>query len=280
MPFNSHQFGVKQFDAGFANNTVYSMDSVSFQNTSLNDGTNIVLTKPPLAGPSRELLTAPTARGEGQFQNYQYFRLYTVVLEGYLKAASASAMATAMDNLRRLLATPQGNLDITDDNGVVKRFKATCVNYEEMFSGRQRYHVTLVPFSIKLVASLPFGRSRDYVSTSLPVTTSPTVQAVVHAGSATAKPVVTLNFSSASSVTGAGVTNATTGDSITYTGTLSAGDVLVFDSENLRVLLNGAVVAYSGGFPTLVAGANLVSIAITGSSFLAYTTVAHKSTWL
>jgi hypothetical protein len=281
VPFNAFPFNSRVFNAGFANLTVYSLDSVSFENTSLNDGTNIVLTKPPLSGPARDILGGPAPRGDGVNQLGEWWRSQAIVLEGYLKASSASAMATWKDEFKKLLSTPMGDLDVIEPNGVVKRFVATCVNYDEMFTGQQRYHVTLVPFVAKFVANNPpFGRSREYVSTSLDVTTSPTVQSVVHAGSAKAKPKVTFIFSSASSVTAASVTNSTNGDAISYTGSLAAGDILVFDSEDLRVTKNGTAVTYSGGFPVLEASANLMSLAVTGTSFAAYVTISHRTTWL
>jgi len=281
VPFNSHPFNTKVFNAGFANNLVYVTDNVAFQNTSLNDGTNVILTKPPLSGPAREVLSGPMPRGDGNYQQGDYWRAQGILLQGYLKAADASAMATWKDDFKKLLSTPMGNLDVIEPNGVVKRFVATCVNFDELFAGQEGYHITIVPFVARFVANNPpFGRARDYTSASLDVTTSPTVQSVVHEGSARSKPVVTFIFTSASSVTAAAVTNETNGASVTYTGSVAANDVLVFDSENLRVLKNGSAVAYAGSFPVLDSGANLMSLSVTGASFAAYCTISHKTTWL
>lgn len=281
MPFNCCPFNEKTFNAGFALLTVYSTDNVAFENTSLNDGTNIILTKQPLSGPARELLTNPAPRGSGVNQLGEYWRAQAIILEGVLKASSASAMATWKDDFKKLISTPMGALDVTEANGTVKRFVATCVNFDELFRSQEGHHITAVPFRAEFVANNPpFGRSRTYMSTSLEITTSPTVQSVVHAGSAEARLVTTLIFNSASSVTAFSVTNATNGQAITYTGSVAANDVFHVDGQNLRLLKNGTAVSFSGTFPELDAGANLLSVAITGTSFSAYTTFSHKTTWL
>jgi phage-related protein len=130
------------------------------------------------------------------------------------------------------------------------------------------------------VCRTPFGRARGYESTSLDMSTSPTSQSVVNSGTYAAQPVVTLNFSAASSVKAVLLENLTTGESITYTGAIAASDILIFDSETKAVTLNGTAVDFSGAFPTLEVGANLLRLTVSGASFMAYTTYAHLPAFL
>ncbi|HYH63805.1 MAG TPA: hypothetical protein VD866_03810, partial [Urbifossiella sp.] len=204
----------------------------------------------------------------------------TLELIGYVKHTSAALLDAYLDTIRRTLRTPRGELDVTDAAGTVKRFLATVDNFDEMFAGRERYHLTICPFVIRFRCLTPFGKARGYTSTSLALTTSPTVQSVVNDGTYFAQPVVTLNFTAASAVAGATLLNATTGESITYTGSLAAGDILVFDGEQKQVTLNDTVVDYSGAFPTLDVGANLLSATVPGSSFAAYATYKFRRTYL
>jgi phage-related protein len=188
-------------------------------------------------------------------------------------------MATLVDSLCKTLSKQEGNLDIIEDDGTVKRYVATCVNFDELLADRQRYHLTLVPFTLKFVCKTPFARSRDYTSNYVALTASGN-QSVVNGGTYKTNPVFGLVFSSASGVTAVEVENTTTGESITYTGSIAAGDVLVFDSELKRVLKNGVAQDYSGTFPKLNTGTNVVSYTVTGASFAADVTEKHKLTYL
>ncbi len=282
----THLFGTKLFNGpgsllngGNVADTVYTADSVAFEGVSLNDGTSVVLTQPPQKGPSRVVLGGDIARDDGQYQTGTYFRETAVVLRGYLKAASKGAMATLLDALSKTLSTPEGNLDITEDDGTVKRYAATCVNFDEMFADRQRYHLTLVPFVLKFVCKTPFGKAREYASDYVALAASGN-QSVVNAGTYKAKPVFVLIFSAAAGVTAVSVRNATTGEAITYTGAVAAGDILEIDAERVRVLFNGSAGDYGGVFPRLKPGVNVISVAVTGTSFAAGITTKYKQTYV
>jgi hypothetical protein len=273
--FNSALFGAKFFNGGGTLAETFSTDSVAFEGVSLNDGSSIVLTRPPLKGPAREILGGNIPRDDGKYQTGEYFRETGIRLTGYLKAASKEAMADLMDSLSQTLAVPQGNLDVIEDNGTVKRFVATCVNWEEQFADRDRYHLTLVPFTFEFV-SYQMPTAREYASEYTELTTSGN-QSVVNSGTYKAKPVFILIFTAASAVTAVEIENTTTGESVTYTGSVAAGDILRFDGEEIEVRKNGVIADYSGVFPRLKPGTNVISVTVTGSGFTAGLTTKHKS---
>lgn len=280
MLFNSAVFGTRMFNGGTVIAEMFSTDTAVFEGFSLSDGTRMVLTEYPTRfGPTREIAGDVVPRGDGRFQTSEFFRENTIELEGYVKHTSKELLGAYLDTIKKTLRSP-GDLDLIDEAGAVKRYRVTADNFDEMFSRRRRYHNTICPFVIRFRCLTPFGKSRAYSSTSLAVSSSPTTQAVVNSGTYTAQPVVTLNFTAASSVTVVLLENVTTGESITYAGSISASDVLVFDSEQKQVTKNGTAVDFTGAFPSLDVGANLLRVTVTGTSFAAYLTAKHKSSYL
>lgn len=278
--FNSHLFNVRTFNGNFVNNTVYSTDRLVFEGFSLSDGSVMVMTEFPDSGPSREIVGGSVPRGDGEFITADYFRSRPIEAAGIVKKDTADELDAFLDTIRKNLRTREGNLDVIDSNGTVKRYIATLANYEQLFSERKRYHITVCPWRVRFVCKTPFGRSRSYSSRSFSLSTSPTTQAVVNSGTIETFPVVTLIFSAASGITAVNVKNNTNGDEIEYGDSVSAGDVLVFDSERKEVTKNGTAVDFTGAFPQLDVGSNLVQFTITGTSFTAYATVKWKPQYL
>ena len=78
------------------------------------------------------------------------------------------------------------------------------------------------------------------------------------------KPVITLTFSTASSVSK--LEFLANGEKVSISHAIIAGDVVVIDTENMQVTINGAIVDYTGIFPTFGIGANVYDIEITSTS--------------
>jgi phage-related protein len=277
MLFNSKTFNNGLFNGGQSIATVYSTDLVVFEGFSLSDGTNMIVSEKLDSGPNRELIGGNITRGNGMYVTGSYFRERIIELSGVVKASSAEALLAYMDRIRQTLATQEGNLDITED-GVVKRYIATCVNYDTMFQ-REHYHITICPFTIRFSCRTPFGLARDYNVDYQSFTTSPSNQSIVTSGSYAAEPVFILSFSAASGVSSVEIENLTTGESITYSGYIAAGDLLIVDCEQKEVTLNGVAVNFSGLFPSLPAGTSLIQFTINGTFTLGATT-KNRDTYL
>lgn len=280
MLFNTKLFNTGMLNGGTTIATVYSTDTLVFENFSLSDGSTMIMTDLIVSGPTREIVGGPMPRGDGQYVTADYFREYTIEARGIVKMGTLALLDAQIDTIKKKLRTREGNLDYIDGNGTVKRFIATVDNFEEMFAARQRYHVTICPFVIRFKCMTPFGKSRTITSTSLSITSSPTVQSVVNAGTYKAQPIVTLLFSAASSVTVVNIANTTKGESIQYSGSVAANDILVFNSEQKTVTKNGTAVDFTGAFPSVDPGGNLMTVTITATSFTAYTTFTHRDTYL
>lgn len=284
MKFNSKQFNTGMFNGGMTIAEVFSTDLLVFDGFSVSDGSNMLLQKLTYSGPVRQLMGGPVPRDDGEYLTSDYFRSLIVEARGVVTQSTAAALETYLDTIRKNLRTREANLDITDAAGTVKRFVSTVINYEEMFADREHFHVTFCPFKIRFLCKTPFGNSRNYLSTFLSFSSSPTSQAIVHSGTTKARPVVIVNFLTASSVTVLNLkrldTDGSTLEEIEYSGSIAANDSFVFDSEQKTVTKNGTEVNYTGTFPFLDVGSNLLQLTVTGTSFSAEATLKHKTTYL
>jgi hypothetical protein len=284
MILDTKLFDTGMFNGGTSLVTSYSSDYAVFENFSLSDNTHMVLTGLGYSGPSTDIQGGSIPRDNGMYLTARYFRENVIELRGYVKASTGALMDAYLDTIRKSVRKRQGNLDITDLNGTAKRFIATVDNFDSMFAERRGYHVTICPFTIRFRCKTPFGTARSYTSTSQSITSSPTNISAYQAGTIAANPVITLNFDAASSVTVVDVqrldSNGTILEEIQYSGSIAAGNILVFDSEQKIVTKNGTQVNYTGSFLTADAAVNLYKITITATSFIAYTTVSYKSTYL
>jgi phage-related protein len=281
MLFNTKLFNTAMFSGGSTLTSALSTDTLAFEGFSLSDGSIMVMTSLKFLGPTRELVGAQVPRGDGGFITADYYRETVIEVEGILRRSTAAALDAYMDTVRKSLRRREGNLDYTDQNGTVKRFVVTMDDYEDLFAGREAYHITFCPWKVRFKCKTPFGRSRLYTYSSFSTSVSPSYRSVLHSGTTFAQPVFTLYFSAASSVTGINLSNNTTGEQIDLAGlSVSAGNLFIIDSENKTVTKNGTANDFTGAFPGLEVGSNVFVLTVTGTSFTASATIKHRTTYL
>lgn len=265
-----------QFNSGASNATVYSTDVVVFNNFSLSDNTSLYLMKVGEPEAKKDILSGSVPRGDGSYTIGNYLRDKVIPVKCLLKKSTAALFDQYIDTIKQNLRGFQQNLDITRlSDGAVRRYIATLQNGETLFD-RSAWNITAMELDFSFVVKDGLGYARDYTNISQAVTASPTTLVFENLGTYKSKPVITLIFDAASSVTVVNVQNVTTVEQIQYSGTISAGDILVFDGENETVTKNGTAVDYSGSFPFVDVGSNNVKFTITGTSFSAYTSVKAK----
>src|SRR4051794_3316108 len=115
MLFDTRQFNTALLNGGTTIATVYSTDRIVFEDFSLSDGTVMILTDLEDSGPTREIEGDSVPRGNGLYVTADYFRERKLTARGYVKAASASAMATQLDTIRESLRAREGALDVIED---------------------------------------------------------------------------------------------------------------------------------------------------------------------
>lgn len=257
-----------------------TFDDIEFDGYSLQSADVITQELIVYSPPSRELITYKVPRNDGGRLNGNYYRERRVKVKGIIKAASRVLLEQAMDTFKRRMHAVEGNLDLKV-NSEIRRIPATLQNSGEMFADRKGYHITYTPFQLEFLALDPFFHDMDYsAETSENVTNLSFPITVENLGTIYARPVITVIFEAATSVTAFTFTNVTNGKSMLITRSFIVGDILVIDTEESTVTVNGVEVDYDGLFPTLDYGSNNCTLATTGSSVQYTSTISFKRSYL
>lgn len=282
--YNLRQYNTSRYNGGPLTVTLPT-DLVVFEDFSLHNNSTIFIHSIDDSGPSRQMLGSSIPREDGEFLNADYWGKKYVDFQGTVTAASATALEALMDTIRKGLRKPEGNLDITR-NSVVRRYKASLVNMNSLFPKREHFHTSWIPFSARFECRTPFAEDREYTNVQEQITTSPVnITTAENTGTIEALPIILCIFDAASSVTVLNIKRieAATGDTIDeieYSGTIAAGDVLEFDSENKTVKKNGTEVDYTGSFPKLDVGGNVLTFTTTSTSHDFLATVKYRNRYL
>lgn len=259
---------------------ISGFDDLMFNGLSLQNESIISTDIKDSSTPDRELSTFKTPRGDGGGYVADYFRTRKIVAAGYIKAATAAELEALLDEIKRRLVLREGNLD-RKINGQVRRIKATLSNSDQMFSGREGYHITYCPFTFEFMSLEPMWHDLNYISrTNEGVTNLSFTEIIENLGTYKAPSDLVIIVEAADTVTAFNYKNNTNGNEILITTPLVAGDILEIDGENKQVLLNGTPVDYDGIFPELEYGTNNYTLTITGTSIQYTSTIKVKQAYL
>lgn len=275
FPFNTTQFNALGFlpAAAPASNLVFN--NYQLQTT---DVVTQILIQDNM--PDRDFDTVIVPRGDGEIITGDFWRRKIVKVRGVIHKDTNADLEDEIDLMKKRLAVASANLDVTIA-GVVRRYIATLVNGSSMFDDRKGFHITFCPFEAEFLCLVPFGLSLNYNSSEFLGESALTLnEEITNDGSIRAKPVVILNVTAASAVTGITFRNNTRGEAIQLTHAIVAGDYVKFDSETLEVTINGVAQDYDGGFPLLDTGENSFTIDIDGSSITYDLTVKFRTPYL
>lgn len=257
-----------------------SFDDIEFDGFSLQSADVISEEIVIYSSPSRDLITYKVPRNDGGRLNGNYYRERRVKVTGVIKAASRVLLETAIDTFKRRMHTPEGNLDLKV-NGEIRRIPATLQNSGEIFDDRKGYHINITPFKLEFLALDPFFHDIEYsAETSENITNLAFPITVENLGTIYARPVITIIFEAASAVTDFTFANLTNGKTMLVTHAFIAGDILVIDTEESTVTVNGVEVDYDGLFPTLEYGSNNCTLTTSATSVQYTSTVSFKRSYL
>lgn len=280
MSYNTIQYNTVPYNANALSPPLSAQDDIVFNGFSFQD--NCVFTEKVLnSTPQRDVEANKIPRNDGEFIVGDFYRRKIITMTGIIKTSSNSELEAKIDEMKRLTSEREGNLDIKID-GVIRRFKATLVNGNQMFEQRQHFHIVWIPFTVQFMTVEPFGHPTTFQSDPFFDQTDLNLDLQVNnAGSIHATPEIILNFSAASAVTEVTVTN-NTNDQLIRASSLSIApsDILKFDGNERLVTLNGTQIDYSGFFPRLEIGANSLTIDVTGTSATYTLTVKHLTPFL
>lgn len=281
--FNNHQYNTTLYNALKTPQPESEQDAIVFNDYGLQNDSVVTSLLTQDSTPDRDLDTEARPRDDGQFIIGDFWRKKTISMRGYIRKDTDVLLDAELDKMKKALSKREGILDIKIpiNDGVIRRYRGTLINGQSLFSDRKGYHITLCPYEAQFLVIDPFGYEINYggaVYYNRPELVFE--EQVNNVGTVRARPVIIFNFSAADNVTKISFKNTTTGEEIELTANISAGDYVKFDTETLRVTVNGVKKDYLGNFPRLDTDSNKFIVTITGNSALYTLTVKHKIPYL
>lgn len=228
------------------------------------------------SAPTLELNSRAYPRANGAYAETAYWRQTQITLRGTITKPTRLTLEQGMDELRKNLAVFNGKLKLTFAEQA-RYYDCYPTGLDNIFSERDYYHITFVPYEVTLTALHPFGRSgdRDVFDAPYAITSSSTNFEITHQGTAISEPIIYITLSTVGTCSQITFTNQTTGEAFTIADTFIDGDFLTIDCEQKTVKKNSIAVDYSGILPSLVSGPNICNIALDGSGFSVGLSVQH-----
>ena len=215
------------------------------------------------SAPERDLSIMDLAREGGAILiSEKYGKKYITVI-GSLKAASQSALETAIDSFKELFSRVEKNLDISWGGGT-RRYVATC---QEHTFERSHLNITFVPW--RAVFVVVSGIGEDTSETTLvnndDFTAASKSGSLTFLGSAEPKPRIRVKCGvAATDPKGICIENTDKGERfiITRSAGLGAGEYFEMDCRLKTAKYDGDAVPFYGVFPDWIVGANAYKIQI------------------
>lgn len=251
-----------------------------FNGFDCNDGVYMLITDVPDIenAPEREIDVISVPRAPGVTMVNDNTRGKIITARGVVRAADGPSLRAYIDTIKKSLRGSNGVLTVTWQ-GITRRYVGTLQNTGSMFSGKLPTDINKCPFELQFLTE-GLATDWDYTQTSKQITSLIDTADLSNAGTTEAESTVILVFNDAVGITSMQVSVDENGQAIKYTGTISAGDVLVFDGENQTVTLNGVEVNFSGFFPQMDVGANTFRFTATGTSLDFRATILTKNAYL
>lgn len=277
--YNTNAYNTAQYnDFHQLFNNVVAQDDVVFNDFSFSDFNVITSEISHDEMPGRNVKTFDIPRDNGKKIVTDFYRLKAINISGIIRMDTKELLNSKIDEMKSAISKREGNLDIKI-NDVTRRFIAT--QKSEIIFNRKHFNITYVKFKVSFDVYVPFGSDVSYTSNSLLSQNSLSlVQQIDNSGTAVTKPIFHILLNAVSNVTKISFENTTINSKISISETFSSSDVLIVDSENKTVYLNGIEIEYSGTFFDFLTGTNSVEISVEGDSVLYNLTTKYKRNFL
>ena len=253
---------------------------LTFNDFNCDDRTNMTISRIMYNSGHRrsvERFDVPRSHGERVANVWERGKIIKAI--GKLEAADEDALEAYIDTVKKNLRAKRKKLITVFGSKTRVYEKATLLNMDSLFEDREHWHVDMVPFELQFLCE-DFSTDFDYEQWSDEITSSEDTIEAEGSGTIEGKPVVVIAFSAATGVTQVDVTIDQNSQTIGYAGSISANDVLIFDSVNEQVTLNGTEVAFNGYFPEMPIGVNTFRFTTDGSSRTFRATILTKHAYL
>lgn len=243
---------------------------------------NILTETIRVSAPALDLTQRAFPRADGVYAEAAYRRQNRITVSGIVKSTSRTLLETLMDTMRKALAEYGATMRITWAG--VARYYDDCypVNLDGIFDGRQHYHVDWCPFEVSFTSQQPYARDQERTILDAPyaVTVSPTNFVIANGGTAPTDAIITIQVSTAGTLSVLVLTNTVTGETITIADSYSNNDTVTINGETKEVLVNGVAIDYTGVIPRIMPGNNIVTLTMTGSGFSLVFSAQHYNRYL
>jgi len=230
--------------------------------------------------PGRIINTAGMPSNDGELFNSSYFKKGAVILRGRMFKNTAQELEDEIDTFKKAISQEKGNLDVSMVKGGTKRrYKATVMNFDSIFAGREKSDITTVPFSLKFLVHEGFAQDINFSSSGFTINDLEQTTALYNTGTRKCPLRLTFNFGSVNGITAILIENLTTNQSIKVTNPLVDTDILTVDGYEKTVELNGSSIDFDGYFPELNTGENLIKVTLTGTSVSSITATAKTKNY-
>ena len=205
---------------------------------------------------SRELNIQRLGKGDGGKLVSETFAPKTIKLIGTIFCTDCDNLESRIDTFKELLSRQEKNLDIQYASGT-RRYVATCSNY---LIERKHYNLTFANWEANfLISNTAFGKSLDtstYSQDLIVVGTATVAGTYTFTGTRRPMPTIKMTVNSETDLSKVRFRNVNTNGAIEVETAFNAADVLIVNTSDYTVTLNGTAQDYAGSFPEFVAGAN------------------------
>lgn len=234
------------------------MIGVSFAGLDLQSGGICVTDTDVFSAPKNTIQGERLAEADGAIIVKATYEPKLFTVDGYMTAATISALDTLLDTFKAALNVDSANFDI-DYAGSTRRYVATPQN---IVISRPK-GLNTATFSLQMYCPSPVGSdtSTSTLLASTAISTATATPSITPAGSYMTEPYITITFTAISGgiskfVT---ITNGSTLRGMSIFRNWLTGDVLEIDSLNKTVYVNHVAVPFIGEFPTWDPGAGSIS---------------------
>jgi len=246
---------------------------LSFNGYSLQNANIIISKQEVFDTPLVENNTYNIPRGDWVWFLSRYFRSRKIKLTGVIKSSTRDTMEQLIDEIKTNLSVPNA-LFKYKTQFKIRQTKATLT---KLTIKRDYFHINFTPVVIEFMTTDSFFYDETDSSVSWTTAVSPFTLEVTNIWSVISNPQIYITFTTATSVNSVSVNIWAT--TITHTGIISAGDILLIDCLNQEVRLNGALQEYSWTFPELTTGINSI-ITTVNWTFVADITTIYRNNYL
>jgi len=195
-------------------------------------------------------------RRDGAIINSIHFAEKTLSVKGKVCSTALATARTNWDSILQYLNDGEKDIYLYDDRFV----RGYLINADHNYKAALR----IIDFSAQFVIQDPFSRYIQRLRTTQAISSSPTAFTVTNNGNIYTRPKI--SFIAGSDITTCQLQNLSRAENMVFSSTVSAGNTLEIDSENLTVENNSvdSLSSFSGDFIVLNPGIN--NLKFTGSN--------------